>query len=298
MCIRDSFLVEVSLADIGDLKEVRIILRYIGPALLDREAGRVTRLRSGHPTHVYLDERSDRWSIHHLMEVEGLLTWERCDGAWGWVWHRPQGGTPISGLRNLVPIGCLAARARDRENALVLRDHHIDIEVIHPLPPLDRGIEESFNIAIERVVERAGRERAELLISSSELRRACSVVAEALAWDGIRIRGIRNLYRFQEESLAEGLYALVTQRHKVIVLQARTAGGKTLAFLLPILAWIVARRYQQVGRKGVKAIFFYPTTALQNDQASVIFELLWRVNSILRTSGSGIVISLGLLHGY
>ncbi len=79
--------------------------------------------------------------------------------------------------------------------------------------------------------------------------------------------GIRQLYKFQEESISEILYG------QNIVIEAPTASGKTEAFLIPIV--------QKIKKDGVKgnvfAIFVYPTKALARDQHPKIKNLADKV---------------------
>jgi ATP-dependent helicase YprA (DUF1998 family) len=74
-----------------------------------------------------------------------------------------------------------------------------------------------------------------------------------------------------------------------IVISARTAGGKTEAFLVPIAQYCIDNR----DIHGVKALVFYPTKALANDQTNRYIEILYHLNRRL----GGKKITLGLLHG-
>ena len=79
-----------------------------------------------------------------------------------------------------------------------------------------------------------------------------------------------------------------------IVLKATTAAGKTLAFLLPTLFAICARRAK--GLKGTTAIFVYPTRALALDQTKTILRVLWYLNEELEKIGVDPV-KVGILAG-
>lgn len=103
--------------------------------------------------------------------------------------------------------------------------------------------------------------------------------------------GFEHLYRFQEVSvrrIVEGL------RHKKVnstfLLSARTAGGKTEAFLIPIAELCLAD-----DSLGVKALVFYPTKALANDQTNRYIEMLYYLNK--RIASKRRKVTLGLLHG-
>ncbi|NOZ59304.1 MAG: DEAD/DEAH box helicase [Euryarchaeota archaeon] len=75
----------------------------------------------------------------------------------------------------------------------------------------------------------------------------------------LRSRGIRRLYRFQEEALEKVLSG------KSVVISAPTASGKTEAFTLPVV--------QRILEEGGRALFIYPTKALARDQLSKFKEV-------------------------
>jgi DEAD/DEAH box helicase domain-containing protein len=74
------------------------------------------------------------------------------------------------------------------------------------------------------------------------------------------------------------------------LLSARTAGGKTEAFLIPI-----AQSCIEDDTIGVKALVFYPTKALANDQTNRYIEMLFHLNK--RIGSRRRKVTLGLLHG-
>jgi DEAD/DEAH box helicase domain-containing protein len=97
------------------------------------------------------------------------------------------------------------------------------------------------------------------------------------------------LYKFQEAAaskIAEA--ARLDSPISTVLISARTAGGKTEAFLIPILQYCI----EQIEKPGTKAIVFYPTKALANDQTSRYIEVLYHLNKRLPRT-----LTLGLLHG-
>lgn len=76
--------------------------------------------------------------------------------------------------------------------------------------------------------------------------------------DVLRAAGISQLYQFQEEAAA------AIRGGGDMVIESPTASGKTEAFLLPILQWILEARSD--GRRGIRALLVYPTKALARDQ--------------------------------
>ena len=102
------------------------------------------------------------------------------------------------------------------------------------------------------------------------------LLTEALKAVGVDKR----LYTFQEEAFKEVLRGLIYGESDAVAVTAGTASGKTIAFLLPCLAWILRKKI--MGEKGgCSAILIYPTNALANDQANTILKMLLRINRSL-----------------
>jgi ATP-dependent helicase YprA (DUF1998 family) len=100
----------------------------------------------------------------------------------------------------------------------------------------------------------------------------------------------KNFYLFQAASIRCILGVMKGPNDRdTIVISARTAGGKTEAFLVPIAQYCIDNRDIQ----GVKALVFYPTKALANDQTNRYIEILYHLNRRLGDKK----ITLGLLHG-
>lgn len=99
-----------------------------------------------------------------------------------------------------------------------------------------------------------------------------------------------NFYLFQAASIRSIIQAM--NKHSeldTVVITARTAGGKTEAFLVPVAQYCLENR----DKLGVKALVFYPTKALANDQTNRYIDILYHLNRRL----DGRKITLGLLHG-
>ncbi len=100
----------------------------------------------------------------------------------------------------------------------------------------------------------------------------------------------KNFYLFQSASIRSIIQAMRKPSElETVLISARTAGGKTEAFLVPITQYCIENRNKQ----GVKALVFYPTKALANDQTNRYIDILYHLNQRL----SGKKITLGLLHG-
>ena len=94
------------------------------------------------------------------------------------------------------------------------------------------------------------------------------------------------LYPHQKESL-EGYLA-----GKDVVIATGTGSGKTEAFLFPVIDYCLNSK-----EEGTKAIVFYPTKALANDQTSRMVEWLYNVNEFLKTTDNPKKITVGICHG-
>jgi len=97
------------------------------------------------------------------------------------------------------------------------------------------------------------------------------------------------LYGFQVRAIEE-LFRQIHGEKKPCIIIARTAAGKTEAFLVPILSRIVWLK--EHGVRGTKALFFYPTKALASDQLQRILEFVSWINND-RDS----YVTVGVFHG-
>jgi ATP-dependent helicase YprA (DUF1998 family) len=100
-----------------------------------------------------------------------------------------------------------------------------------------------------------------------------------------------HFHKFQASSIRELVSGLKDENKRVtVLLSARTAAGKTEAFLIPIAQYCIENE-----KKGVKALIFYPTKALANDQTTRYIEMLFNLNNRIKDKRRKI--TLGLLHG-
>lgn len=288
-----NFLLEFSKQKTEENIRLSFVLRYIGPALLQKDTRALISLDSKYGIPVYIhypnskEGRLDRWAISHLFEIEGELSWKNAEKAWEWI-KRYGSREKFAGLYNLEPIGSLAVES-EREDRVVLRDWQVEIEEVYPVESSPHDLEHSFNNVLDKISMEYGKE-----VDIDTLRVAFEIVKNVLK----RSAGISALRRFQEDSLYEGLRNLLAGDGKAIVLEARTAGGKTLSFLLPLLVYSLYMKLRKED-EGTKALLIYPTTALQNDQATTLFSLLWHINLELkqRYGKHYTPLSLGLLYG-
>lgn len=119
---------------------------------------------------------------------------------------------------------------------------------------------------------------------------------------GIEDEAQGRLRLFQEDSLFFIMSKLLhndypTEDH--LLLSMPTGGGKTEAFMIPIVSNIFLKKQIQSNTEGVKAIIIYPTNALANDQAMRFVELIYKLNSELKRQfvPKSKHISIGILSG-
>lgn len=102
-----------------------------------------------------------------------------------------------------------------------------------------------------------------------------------------------NFWKFQEDSIMSINESAAEDKDTATLISARTGGGKTEAFMFPILNYCIQRIFVDKNEIGTKAIIFYPTKALANDQASRIISLLYKINKLEIPRK----ITIGILHG-
>lgn len=98
-------------------------------------------------------------------------------------------------------------------------------------------------------------------------------------------QGEGKLRLFQEDALFFIMAKLLKQPYPLesqLLLSMPTGGGKTEAFMIPIVSYIFKEKQFNTSRKEIKAIIIYPTNALANDQAMRFVELIYKVNKELK----------------
>jgi len=226
-----------------------------------------------HRIYTYNKEEETRWVLGHLFEVEGSIRFG--DGI------KPHVKWDEHGLRGAYPVNSIVV---EESGAYKLRDYHVAEEELPEIELSKQPTSEFFYTIINSInCRQGGQEKFKLFIKS---------LAEALEEEG----GIKSLYTYQEETtkaILEGVGVLPSgKRRDAVAIMARTAGGKTLAFLIPSLIYIAYRKYCEGKAGGVKVLLMYPTKALANDQLEEVAHLLYYI-----WKRSSIKISFGLLHG-
>jgi superfamily II DNA/RNA helicase len=225
------------------------------------------------PAKVYTynaDDGGSRWVLGHLLEVEGRIEFS------GWL---PNFRWSEHGLSGAYPVNTLVVE--ENEKGCKLRDYFVGGELLAPIKASSRSASDFLRRAVSST-----RSIAHLTGLGDALSDATRAVNPHL----------QNFYAYQEEAISEILSNLEgEQRYKAIVIAARTAGGKTLAFLVPTI--MGALRDKMAGKSGVKAILAYPTKALANDQLEEVAHLLFYLSQNLSGMGISASVSFGCLHG-
>jgi len=219
--------------------------------------------------------RIDRWSTEYLLEIEGRIKWSGYQKMW--TWKQSFDSYVVPGLKGFLPKNCLAVE-NEEAREVILRDWHIAKETV---PKIKCDNVRSAPEIIKEISSKYGYQKAGEYV--------------AKAFKDV-FQSVSNLYTFQTKALTSILKPSEQEGGKCLVITARTAGGKTLAFLLPILIKVVHEKLTGSSFGGVKALFFYPTKALANDQAETILKLIWSLNKLLVKDGYKPV-SVGILHG-
>ena len=102
----------------------------------------------------------------------------------------------------------------------------------------------------------------------------------------------KSLYKFQYDSINAINLSIKSKSDSGVLISTRTGGGKTEAFLFPVIDYCLNSK-----EEGTKAIVFYPTKALANDQTSRMVEWLYNVNEFLKTTDNPKKITVGICHG-
>lgn len=116
-------------------------------------------------------------------------------------------------------------------------------------------------------------------------------------------RDMTGLAAFQGRSLEE-LFKQSTTRdssNRAHVITASTGGGKTEAFLFPVLAYSLMTNYPGVGIDGVDAVLSYPRTDLCDNQFERLVDYLFEIEDIIETDDDtpfdSLSVTIALQHG-
>ncbi|MGC9014295.1 MAG: DEAD/DEAH box helicase [Thermoproteota archaeon] len=222
-------------------------------------------------------KEKSRWALGYLMEVEGFV--------------ESVGGCNLNVEWKKESIGVIGAHTinamlvKEKPNRYIIRDCHIEEET---LPRIREG--SSVDSFFDRL-------SGSLPENCEVLKSTLRIIAKVLKEKENPPHGIQRLYKYQEESIEKVLNKLGVLRSRrenssVFVIGARTAGGKTLSFLIPAVLYVAYKKLCKNEETGVKTVFIYPTKALANDQLEEVAHMLYWVNQ-----EGGPKLTFGLFHG-
>ena len=224
-------------------------------------------------------QEGTRWVLGHLLEVEGHV--EALRGARLNVqWDAAKGG-----LLNVHVYNAMLICNDGACNSGRLMDYHIEEEVLPPIKRSSRKVKDYFEYLLSR------------LNINDDCKRRLSPLFDALANVLSSNYGVNELYEYQEQAIEEvlasqGLINKPDTKDKIVI-TARTAGGKTFAFLIPAIIVSAYRKLCRGEDVGVKAILMYPTKALANDQVEEVAHMLYYLHENLKN----LKLTFGVLHG-
>lgn len=223
-----------------------------------------------------VDRQGKAWSVAQLHEVHSVL---RVEG------YRFAVDTRAHGIAGIRPINCAYDLSAVQDGEIRFADFAI-------VPERGSEIQRSQSQMDEFLRRLTGTYGIQLGISSANQALLVDALSRAIP---PLMEGSNFLYTFQEDCATKILQAVSENRApaSAVPISVQTAGGKTLGFLIPIAMFCFL-----TSQKGVKALLFYPTKALINDQSDTILKLLWHLNRNLADSGyTGAPVSIGILHG-
>lgn len=266
----------VLLGHSGSLFKVYLI--NLGGALESNEI-KLVRESFERPFSVYTYNSKDnysRWALGFFFEVEARIKFSGRSPGVSWSGYGLSGAYPINAL----------VQEGEESGEFILKDYCVAAEGL----PLIRKSERASSSFLASLAQK---------ISGGLQLRELNAFMHALSQALKDAANISAFYTYQERAIEAVLASLGIAdgpKRKSIVIMARTAGGKTYAFLVPILISIFASRARD-GKKGVKAILMYPTKALANDQAEELAHLLFYLRERLKETNLNFGISFGCLHG-
>jgi len=133
--------------------------------------------------------------------------------------------------------------------------------------------------------------------------RNAAEVALRLIYKLCKRRGMTGLAAFQGRSLDELFRQAITEDFpdRAHVITASTGGGKTEAFLFPVLSYSLMANYPGVNIDGVDAVLSYPRTDLCDNQFERLVDYLFEIEDIIEEDNdipfNSLPVTIALQHG-
>jgi len=99
----------------------------------------------------------------------------------------------------------------------------------------------------------------------------------ANGYNGLGGGDIKGFSDFQWSSIK----TILNGKKRVFILSAPTSGGKTYAFLIPLLIEIIKRKIERRA-KPLRILLIYPRKSLERDQLNKLISILHRINDFLK----------------
>jgi len=139
--------------------------------------------------------------------------------------------------------------------------------------------------------------------TDTETWREAAEVSLRLIYKLCKRREMTGLAAFQGRSLDELFRQSITRdsSDRAHVITASTGGGKTEAFLFPVLAYSLMANYPGVNIDGVDAVLSYPRTDLCDNQFERLVDYLFEIQDIIKNdddiSFNSLPLTIALQHG-
>jgi len=108
-------------------------------------------------------------------------------------------------------------------------------------------------------------------------------VAEAIV-KGLRSTGFKSLARWQFEAIQR----ILDEPAQYYVVDAPTASGKTLTFMIPAIMYAILYKLKQLSgasdAQKLGALLVYPRKALQKQQLEILLKIIHHINTYLKSS--------------
>ena len=111
------------------------------------------------------------------------------------------------------------------------------------------------------------------------------LIRHALYKDPNKLEGLGELSGFSNFQF-NAIRLITRGDKKAYLLTAPTSGGKTYAFLIPVLATVLDKKLRGTKNdEGIKAMLIYPRKSLERDQFNKILGAIYRINFYLERFG-------------
>jgi DEAD/DEAH box helicase domain-containing protein len=124
-----------------------------------------------------------------------------------------------------------------------------------------------------------------------------TIIKQALYRDPRRIEGFGEIEGFSDFQF-KAIETILRANKRAYVLTAPTSGGKTYAFLIPVLIMVLQDKLREKNKNSIKVLLAYPRKSLERDQFNKILTILYRLNQYFKNFGlEDVKITIGVDDG-